>query len=89
MREYRRRGLASALLARAFRVLHERGRTDVTAEVDDTNMASRSLMVRLGARRNGGSLEVIARQRECAASVPWVPEAGDSCPGDVAHPEVG
>ena len=47
LREYRRRGLASALLARAFRVLHERGRTDVTAEVDDTNMASRSLMVRL------------------------------------------
>ena len=61
LREYRRRGLASALRARAFRVLHKRGQTDVTAEVDDTNMASRSLMVRLGARRNGGSLEVIAR----------------------------
>jgi ribosomal protein S18 acetylase RimI-like enzyme len=56
---YRRRGLASALLTQAFGVLHERGRTDVTAEVDDTNTASRKLLLRLGARRVGGIIEVI------------------------------
>ncbi len=61
LRPYRRRRLASTLLARAFRVLHERGQTEVTAEVDDANTASRALMVKLSARRNGGSLEVTAR----------------------------
>ncbi len=61
-RPHRRRGLASTLLARAFRVLHERGEADVTTEVDDTNTASRELLLRLGARRCGGSVEVI-RQR--------------------------
>jgi ribosomal protein S18 acetylase RimI-like enzyme len=63
---YRRRGLASALLARAFGVLHERGSTEVTAEVDDTNAASRSLMLRLGAIREGGTIE-IANTRMSAA----------------------
>jgi len=56
---YRRRGLASALLARAFGVLHERGASEVTAEVDDTNTASRSLLLRLGASREGGTVEII------------------------------
>jgi ribosomal protein S18 acetylase RimI-like enzyme len=56
---YRRRRLASLLLARAFRVLHERGKKEVTAEVDDTNAASRSLMTKLGARRIGGSVEMV------------------------------
>jgi ribosomal protein S18 acetylase RimI-like enzyme len=56
---YRRRGLASALLARAFSVLHERGATEVTAEVDETNSASRSLMLGLGASREGGTIEII------------------------------
>lgn len=56
---YRRRGLASALLATAFGVLHERGATEVTAEVDDTNTASRSLMLRLGASREGGTIEIV------------------------------
>ena len=51
---YRRRGLARMLLARAFRVLHERGSPGVTAEIDDTNTASRSLLVPLGAKRVGG-----------------------------------
>ncbi|HKB42053.1 MAG TPA: GNAT family N-acetyltransferase, partial [Gemmataceae bacterium] len=57
--QYRRRGLASLLLARAFRVLHERGKKEVTAEVDETNAASRSLMAKLGARRIGGYVELI------------------------------
>ena len=60
-RAYRRRGLARALLARAFGVLHERGRTEVTAEADDTNIASLSLLLGLGARREGGSVEFIRR----------------------------
>jgi len=57
--QYRRRGLASKLLARAFGVLHERGKMEVTAEVDDTNAASWSLLLRLGAGRDGGTVEVI------------------------------
>jgi ribosomal protein S18 acetylase RimI-like enzyme len=52
---YRRRGLASLLLARAFKVLNERGKKEVTAEVDETNAASASFMSKLGARRIGGS----------------------------------
>jgi ribosomal protein S18 acetylase RimI-like enzyme len=60
-RAYRRRGLARALLARAFGVLHQRGRTEVTAEADDTNIASMSLLLGLGARREGGSVEFIRR----------------------------
>jgi ribosomal protein S18 acetylase RimI-like enzyme len=55
---YRRRGLAKALLARAFGVLHERGQRQVSAEVDDTNVASTSLLNALGARRTGGSIEL-------------------------------
>ena len=60
-RPYRRRGLARALLARAFGVLHLRGQAVVTAEADDTNLASRSLLLGLGARREGGSVEFIRR----------------------------
>jgi ribosomal protein S18 acetylase RimI-like enzyme len=58
---YRRRGLAKALVARAFEVLHERGQAQVSAEVDDTNVASTSLLEALGARRTGGSIELIKR----------------------------
>ena len=56
---YRRRGLASVLLARAFAVLHGLGRSEVTAEVDDTNSASRALLLGLGARRVGGTVEFV------------------------------
>ena len=58
---FRRRGLATTLLARVFRVLHERSSTEVTAEIDDTNAASLSLLTRLGARRSGGSVELVTR----------------------------
>jgi ribosomal protein S18 acetylase RimI-like enzyme len=58
---YRRRGLAKALLARAFGILHERGQSQVSAEVDDTNVASTSLLEALGARRTGGLVELIKR----------------------------
>jgi len=56
---HRRRGLARALLARVFDALEERGATGVSAEVDDTNAASIALLTGLGARRTGGSFELI------------------------------
>ena len=59
---YRRRGVARALLGRAFAVLAARGATSVAGEVDDTNVASLSLLTGLGARRYGGNVELIRRQ---------------------------
>jgi RimJ/RimL family protein N-acetyltransferase len=61
-RDYRRKGLARALLARAFGVVHGRGQPHVTAEVDSANRASLTLMASLGARRTGGSVELVKRQ---------------------------
>jgi RimJ/RimL family protein N-acetyltransferase len=58
-RPYRRRGLARVLLAQVFTVLHRRGQAEVTAEADDTNAASRSLLLSLGARRVGGDVELV------------------------------
>ncbi len=58
-RPYRRSGLARILLGRAFSVLHDRGRTHVTAEADDSNTASRSLLRQIGAVRAGGSIELV------------------------------
>jgi RimJ/RimL family protein N-acetyltransferase len=58
---FRRRGLARVMLARAFRVVHEGGKAELTAEVDDTNSASRSLLLRLGARRESGVVELVKR----------------------------
>ena len=55
---YRRRGLARALLAHVFAVLYARGTAEVTTEVDETNVPSRSLLEDLGARRVGGYLEL-------------------------------
>jgi ribosomal protein S18 acetylase RimI-like enzyme len=59
---YRRRGVARALLGQAFTVLAARGDTSVVGEVDDTNVASVSLLTGLGARRYGGNVELIRRQ---------------------------
>jgi ribosomal protein S18 acetylase RimI-like enzyme len=61
-RPYRRRGLARSLLAQAFGVLHERGRTEVVAEVDVGNGASSSLLTGLGARPTGGFVELVLTQ---------------------------
>lgn len=58
---HRRGGLAKALLAHAFAVLHERGEAYASAEVDATNVASTSLLTRRGARRTGGSIELVRR----------------------------
>jgi len=59
---YRRRGVARALLGQAFAVLAARGDTSVAGEVDDTNVASVSLLTGLGARRYGGNVELIRRR---------------------------
>jgi GNAT superfamily N-acetyltransferase len=56
---YRRRGVAKALLGQAFAVLAARGDASVVGEVDDTNVASVSLLTGLGARRYGGNVELI------------------------------
>jgi GNAT superfamily N-acetyltransferase len=56
---YRRRDVARALLARAFGVLHVRGQAEVTAEIDDTNTASLTLLGGIGARRKGGTAEFV------------------------------
>ena len=60
--QYRGRGVARALLGQAFTVLAARGDTSVVGEVDDTNVASVSLLTGLGARRYGGNVELIRRQ---------------------------
>ena len=57
-RPYRRRGLATALLHAAFRPLADRGVAQVTAEADVTNVPSRTLLARFGARRTGGTVEL-------------------------------
>ena len=59
--EYRRRGVARALLARAFGVLHERGTAEVSAEIDDANTASLALLGGMGARRRIGTVEFVKR----------------------------
>jgi ribosomal protein S18 acetylase RimI-like enzyme len=58
---YRKRGIASALLGRTFAVLVARGETSVIAEADDTSDAAVALLARIGARRYGGSVELIRR----------------------------
>ena len=69
---YRRRGVARALLAAAFRPLHDQAISEVTAEVDLTNTACASLLRKLGARRTGGSVELLRRHRaRQPASMEW------------------
>jgi GNAT superfamily N-acetyltransferase len=65
---YRRRGVARALLGRVFGVLAAKGARSVVAEVDDTNEPSLSLLTGLGARRYGGSVELIRRYRTGSSS---------------------
>ena len=61
-RPYRRRGVALALLSRAFGVLTSRGIPEVTTEIDETNTASRGLFEGLGARKVGWSAEMILQR---------------------------
>jgi GNAT superfamily N-acetyltransferase len=55
---YRRRGLAEAMLGRALAAAAERGKTEVSAEVDDTNIACRALLGGFGGRRTSGTVEL-------------------------------
>jgi len=73
---FRRRGLARALLGQALGVLHERGDGQVSAEVDDTNAASATLLTGLGARRTGGSVELIRRRGPAARRRSAIGEVG-------------
>jgi RimJ/RimL family protein N-acetyltransferase len=57
-RAYRRRGIATALLAHSLQAVREMGATEVTAEYDLENDASRALFERLGARRLGTTVEL-------------------------------
>ncbi len=59
VREHRRQGLASGLIARAFGVCHERGQAAAICEVDVTNTASNALMATMGAKRVGGTVELL------------------------------
>ena len=56
---YRRRGLARAMLGRVFGVLHERGKAEVTYEIDDLNEASLGLLTGAGGRRVNGIVEFV------------------------------
>jgi ribosomal protein S18 acetylase RimI-like enzyme len=58
MPAYRRRGLARALLSQAFDVLSRAGHKEVVCEVDETNVASNTLLAGLGARHEGGTVEL-------------------------------
>ena len=58
---YRRRGLATQLLARAFRAVAGRGIEHATAEADTTDTAAQALLRRFGARRTGGTVELVRR----------------------------
>jgi RimJ/RimL family protein N-acetyltransferase len=58
---HRRRGLAHAMLSAAFRPLHERGVTTVSAEADESNLASSALLKGIGAVRTGGAIELVRR----------------------------
>jgi ribosomal protein S18 acetylase RimI-like enzyme len=58
-RSLRRRGIARWLIGETFAVLHARGEREVWTELDETNVASRTLLERLGGRPVGASLELI------------------------------
>lgn len=58
-RPYRGRGVAAALLGRAFRVLRERGHTKVATECDAANMGSKALLEKAGGTIVGGTIEFI------------------------------
>lgn len=55
----RRRGVARALLAHALGALHRSGTASAWAEVDESNAAATALFEGAGARRAGGTLELV------------------------------
>ncbi|MGW2254600.1 GNAT family N-acetyltransferase [Kitasatospora sp. NPDC001660] len=59
--EAHRRGIARALLAHALGALHHAGTASAWAEVDESNTAATALFEGIGARRAGGTLELLRR----------------------------
>lgn len=57
--DHQRRGISRSLLGKVFATLGSRGVETVATEIDDTNDASRGLLLGLGARRVGGSVEMV------------------------------
>jgi ribosomal protein S18 acetylase RimI-like enzyme len=57
-RALRRHGIARWLIGEAFAVLDARGEPEARTTVDETNVASRTLLERLGSRTVGSSLEL-------------------------------
>lgn len=58
---HRGRGVAKAMLGRVFGVLHERGKGEVTCEIDDANEASLGLLTGIGGYRVNGYIEYIKK----------------------------
>jgi len=63
MSRYRRQGLAKILLEAVFAPLSARRISEVAAEADAADAASNALLSRIGARRVGGSIELVRRVR--------------------------
>ena len=57
--ERRRRGIARALLAEVLTEVHRRGVPHVLTEVDESNVASRTLLAGFGGKPVGASLELV------------------------------
>ncbi|HSK23428.1 MAG TPA: GNAT family N-acetyltransferase [Egicoccus sp.] len=56
---HRRRGISRGLLGHVLGRLDARGVGEVVTEIDDGNEASRGLLIGLGVRRIGGSVELV------------------------------
>jgi len=61
LRTHRRRGLARALISTALNVLNDRGAPVVTAEADETNTASLTLLASFGASEVSADVELSRR----------------------------
>ena len=55
----RRRGIARAMLAEVLGALHRGGVETASAEVDERNSAAKALFEGIGARRVGGTVEMV------------------------------
>ncbi|HVS84276.1 MAG TPA: GNAT family N-acetyltransferase [Gaiellaceae bacterium] len=101
-RELRRRGISRWLLGEAFAVLRERGHAEISTEVDEANVASRTLLDAIGGRRIGAAVELrrgpavtiraaSAGDVEALAALAartWLDAFGDSLPPAEAAAEI-
>lgn len=65
---HRRRGITLALLARCLSAVRDIGHRTATSEYDETNVASRAIFERLGARQTGSTMELATEPQPEAAS---------------------